>query len=684
MGRLKNINIDSDGNFFNNANVVECQDFFDSLEAYSNDNNQLMYVISRPLSEKKYQYDINNPCVVLIPGNRIIFLNIDGDERFEDFILDFLEDLSSIADKYNHISVLGRSRRWREELCFEGNISNDVEELINDSKCNNSEEVRKCNLLISLIIGSINDIARIGANISDNLLDQIKQRIILFDAKQTKFIFNEIDRKIIRIQGLSGTGKTELLLHKLKEIFLHEEGKRIALTCHNKVLASSLRKRIPDFFNFMKVEQQIKWNETLFCFHAWGSSGDINSGFYRYLCYFYQIPFEYYSRNNSFRSVCQKAINFLKENNDLNGKFAFDYLFIDESQDFPQEFFELCDLVVRDKIFIAGDVFQSIFDDNITTSYTPDFLLNKCYRTHTQTLMLAHSLGMGLLEPKKLRWLNQEEWQACGYIYEELRKDNKCCLARTPISRLDTENKFTPFLLDIDDCSEINILRYIHKTISQIRSDNDTVQPEDIAIIFPNGNMIYETATSIENMLWDDFEYKTNKSYETKCSHTKGEVFLANRNNVKGLEFPFVIIIITGMSEKLSQNNITNRNAMYMAITRSFIQSYILIDNNNYVKSIASILNQNIKPIISSEIILTELPHEDEIKVLDEKLKELQLNENLTLEDTMELIYSELKVTDEEIEQLDKILLVLIKKKNWDEKLIRGIIMAQLEIIREM
>lgn len=40
----------------------------------------------------------------------------------------------------------------------------------------------------------------------------------------------------------------------------------------------------------------------------------------------------------------------------------FDYILVDESQDFPEVFFEVCKKVVRHKVYMAGDVFQDIFD----------------------------------------------------------------------------------------------------------------------------------------------------------------------------------------------------------------------------------------------------------------------------------------------------------------------------------
>ncbi|MFQ2611053.1 DEAD/DEAH box helicase family protein [Aeromonas caviae] len=203
----------------------------------------------------------------------------------------------------------------------------------------------------------------------------------------------------------SGTGKTELLLHKLKEIYTSNANNRVIFTCHNKILADNLKNRIPEFFDFMKVEEQIKWDSRLWCIHGWGSSHNPNSGAYRYICDFYNLKFYTYSVYMSFEKACQLALEELKTIKIKNKGFAFDYMLIDESQDFPKAFFELCSLVTKNTIYIAGDIFQSIFDDTVISEINPDFLLSKCYRTDPRTLMFAHSLGMGLFETPKLRWL---------------------------------------------------------------------------------------------------------------------------------------------------------------------------------------------------------------------------------------------------------------------------------------
>ena len=108
--------------------------------------------------------------------------------------------------------------------------------------------------MISLLTGSVNNIDKVKGNVPNNILDKIKQKIILFDGDQTRFVYQKQNKKRVIIQGLSGTGKTELLLHKLKEIYVSDKHSKIAFTCHNKILASDLKKRVPKFFNIMKVD----------------------------------------------------------------------------------------------------------------------------------------------------------------------------------------------------------------------------------------------------------------------------------------------------------------------------------------------------------------------------------------------------------------------------------------------
>ena len=352
----------------------------------------------------------------------------------------------------------------------------------------------------------------------------------------------------------------------------------------------------------MKVEQQIEWKARLWCIHSWGSGKDRDSGVYSYICNYYQIPFSSYSNAMSFDKACKIAIEEIKEKYGNEIPPAFTYMFIDESQDFDDEFFTLCDLVTEKNLYIAGDIFQSIFDENIMSSIEPDFLLSKCYRTDSRTLMFAHALGMGLFEANKLRWLEEKEWKDCGYNVRI--EGSNYYLSREPLKRFED--------LD-DDFESIRIVEFetsipnkIIDIISEIISENKTVKPDDIGIIFlDNSRSIYDNADILEFEIQNNFKWEVNKAYESK-EKEDGKVLISNRNNVKGLEFPFVICITNRISDGSSY-----RNSLYTMLTRSFIKSYFLVKGGKR-SGLTDKMTEGLQYIIDHKEMLIHEPTDDE------------------------------------------------------------------------
>jgi superfamily I DNA and RNA helicase len=632
------------------------------IEEFAKDNpSEQIYLLTAPLGENNYSYDYEeNVIVILSPKHRIIFLDLKNGEKKEEFDYyceDFLDDLHSISDKYKYKKHIGRPRQWQNVLTKKVSYNNDkdISTIMNDNKINKDNE-RKNELLISLVIGSINDIEKIGIEVPSSVLEKIKHNIILFDGEQTRFIYKELDKKRISIQGLSGTGKTELLLHKLKEIYSSSSNYKTFFTCHNIALANTLKNRVPDFFDFMKVEKQIKWNEQIWVDRAWGSQKDKNSGLYTYLCHFYGLAFSRWNRSTTYEDIFSKMLESLNEIEDDDFIHALDYILIDERQDFPDVFFDVCEKVAKNKIYIAGDIFQDIFEDNIEKRViNVDFILNKCYRTDPKILMFAHAIGMGLFEEEKFNWLSDLEWKASGY--KVTKEGRNISLTRDAIRRFED--------LEDADVTSMNISKYtsidqIINILQTIIEKHPTVKPHDIAIIIIDDNKtIYEYVDQLESQVKTKLKMEVNKAYESKGKR-ENELFISNRNNVKGLEFPFVICVTAKI-----RDDYRYRNSLYTMLTRSFLQSFLLVQDESKLD-----LQLNGLSYINDEnCIKTIEPTKEEKDEIQNNIIKLKEESNISYSDFLTEIFNELKIDSPCRKKLEKPIFDAIKDK-FDRELI--------------
>lgn len=571
-----------------------------------------------------------------------------------------IEDIGAISDKFLYKEYIGRTREWKEKLTrkvLSESLLKNINQFYNEAYVEDVVIRRKLELVISLFIGSINDITNVSLDEPKEILDKVKHKIQLFDGDQTNFIYGSLDKKVVTIQGLSGTGKTELLLHKLKELYTENESNRIFFTCHNKILAKNLHERIPAFFNFMKIEQQIEWNKRLWCSNAWGSQGDRDSGLYRYICYFYGISFYTYSQGNSFLQVCQLALQELKKKKEEEGdewKYAFSYVLVDESQDFDDTFVELCLLVTEKQVYIAGDIFQSIFEDASNHSTEPDFLLSRCYRTDPKTLMFAHALGMGLFESRKLWWLDKKEWQECGYDVQET--DGKYILTREPIRRFEDLG---------DDYDSVRIYSTeqfangIVFIIKDLIKENPTISVNDIGIILlDDKDYIYDLMTDIGDAIKQQLKWNVNVAYLSK-EKVKNALFISNRNNVKGLEFPFVICVTKQITSSSKY-----RSALYTMLTRSFLRSYLLLqrsDNEGIRKEILAGYSE----IKEYKRMTISVPNKDEIKNIKARIR-FEGNAK-SLAEILKEIFEEKHLTSQQQTIIKDMLIDKVKTTDKDE-----------------
>lgn len=655
------------------SNVVQSsknKSFLEEVQRIAESIKQQVYVLSSPLIDGKYQYDDDSLMIVLSSKRKVAFVTTHQmSDDFKDLCEDIIEDIGSISDKYGYKEKIGRPRIWRDKLTCICSIT-DIKDIhtwfCNEISINDSNDFRTLDLLVSLFIGSINDVKNITIEEPNNILDKVKHKIQLFDGQQTRFIYEELDAegKQITIQGLSGTGKTELLMHKLKDLYVKNEKAVFGFTCFNKILSRKLRERIPEFFNFMKVEQQIDW-ERLLCVSAWGNYGNADSGIYRYICSFYDITFQSFRECRSFDAVCKKAIEQIKDKIKDNG-YAFTYIFIDESQDFKESFFNLCELVTEKKCFIAGDIFQSIFEEKKNNVIPPNFLLSKCYRTDPKTLMFAQALGMGLFENEKLWWLDKDQWEQCGYNVNI--KGREYTLTREPLRRFeDIDDNFDSLkIIGVED-----IIGGTIKLIKNIYREFSTVTPDDIAIIFLDTDQyIYQYAGEIERAIGINLGLECNIAYESKKTE-KGKILISNKNNIKGLEYPFVICI----TKKILKDK-SYRNTMYTMLTRSFIRSYLMLlkgDDNGFTEEML-VGGQHIMKEKNIVVIEPTEQEQEKIKAWIKSGKQA-----LSLEDRINKTFEELHITNPLIiEAIRKSLAELPMKNNTQ---LKGVIEVLLNTI---
>lgn len=612
------------------------------MEKYANDNESDIFMLKLPKNDLSDPPKAQNGCFMIMSAHsKVALINAFATKAaFDNYYDDVIDVISYLAMKYEYRAKLGRFNKWAEDLIEKRNLQDigDLDEFWNSLRIENRQQQKYADLLVALCTGSINDINRVKADLPKNILDQIKQKIQLFDADQTRFIYQEAPagstKKTIKIQGLSGTGKTELLLHKLKQLYTADESSRIFVTCHNKILAASLHDRIPEFFNFMKVEKQILWEKRLWCTNAWGRFSDENSGLYRFICKFYGIPYQSYTRLSNFDTVCRNAVEIIRGQKKLeNFKFAFDYVLVDECQDFKPSFLELCRLVTAKRVFLAGDLFQSIFAEYTDKDYEADFFLSKCYRTDPRTLMFAQALGLGLFENVKLRWLKQSDWEACGYSYSEV--NGNIVLRREPVRRfLDIDDNYDS--IQVLTCQADKISEGIIRIIKKIIEEYPSVSEEDICVILlDSDDYIYNLANVLEVKIPRALGWNVNKAYESKNT-IPGSLLISNRNNVKGLEYPFVICMTMELAKDYAY-----RNAVYTMLSRSFIKSYLLVPsgNNGFTDSI----KEGLKEIREHRQMTIKIPSVQEQQIIATQFK--RAIERKPLADILDDILDEMKVS---------------------------------------
>lgn len=114
----------------------------------------------------------------------------------------------------------------------------------------------------------------------------------------------------------------------------------------------------------------------------------------------------------------------------------------------------------------------------------------------------------------------------------------------------------------------------------------------------------FKLASNLQSLIKEKYNWTVNIGYETK-EKKKGTLFISNRNNVKGLEFPFVICIM----QNVLTNDFSVRSSIYMMLTRSFLTSYLILPSEAIN---IEVLKQGIEFVNRKDFLRVEEPSEQE------------------------------------------------------------------------
>lgn len=226
--------------------------------------------------------------------------------------------------------------------------------------------------------------------------------------------------------------------------------------------------------------------------------------------------------------------------------------------------------------------------------------------------MFAHSIGLGLFENPPLNWLRDSEWEACGY---KVIRENNFKLTREPLRRFKDVQSVNSIVVEESETDKLQGI--ILKNIIKLKKINPTLKPDDLGIIIidSNYNNMLEFSYKLKNELISNLGWNATIGVETKHKENNS-VYISNENNVKGLEFPFIIITLLmdiGNSIKL-------RNSLYMSLTRSFITSYLIIDSDKVNDMFINIYKNASLSIIESDGLELREPTKQQIENMKYKI----------------------------------------------------------------
>lgn len=478
-----------------------------------------------------------------------------------------------------------------------------------------------------------------------SIIKKLESEIASFDQQQRYGTAIPLDG-LQRIRGLAGSGKTIVLAMKAAVTHLRDPDAIIVYTFYTKSLYQLIKRLITRFYRQFD-DRDPDWTKVR-VLHAWG--GKYTPGVYYDICQNYGIePMTYskaagFSRSGDpFDFVCKKLLNINKS------KEIYDYLFIDEGQDFPLSFIKLgVKITNKARVVWAYDELQTIFRPRTPTageifgtddkgkpklSFSDDIVLYKCYRNPREMLVIAHALGFGIYGPKIVQMLeNEEYWKDIGYVVKEGKfKEGSNVVIERP-----EENSLTTIsdAYKKDEIVKLQILESFDKEINFVVSDieknikSEGLLPDDILVIAVDDRHAKGYLNKVEKNLAEK-DIKCNNIhadfYGLRDFHKEGCVTLSTVHKAKGNE-AFLVYVMGIDSLFSTYAGVRERNILFTAITRA--KAWVVLTG---LGESAQFCKKEIKIALEKCPYLTfKYPSSEELKIMQRDLQEKDIKKHVT------------------------------------------------------
>lgn len=419
--------------------------------------------------------------------------------------------------------------------------------------------------------------------------------------------------------------------------------------------------------------------------HAWG--GKNMPGVYYDACKNNNVtPISFGEAKNYGGNAFDNACKDLMKKTKGKLKKTYDYILMDEGQDFEPSFYWICRAIVKkDCLVWAYDELQTILDVKAQYSYVDifknqygydgidlaklqekhprqnnDIVLHKCYRNPKEILVVAHAIGFGIYNNRILQRLeNKEHWGDLGY---KVLKGNCIQGEETIINRPDVNS--TSVISSRQNVDEIikyymgddDIDAEISWVCDSIKNElRENVLPEDILIISIDDRNARHYFKLIANKL-SKYNIRSNnvlESYSGDEFTIDNCVTLSTVYRAKGNESAIVYVVGVDIFNEYIKDDITERNKLFTAFTRA--KGWLRITGcNDSCDFLIKEINEAIANLPNLHFVY---PGEQEIKTLRRELAEAS-----------QIKIKQLKALQEKIEELgldpdEAINLLQVRKK---------------------